>query len=179
MDEAGRGSWAGPVCAAAVILPKGIRLPALTDSKCLTLAQRETLYEKITQSCPFGVGWAKAFEVDEYGLIQATEWAFQRALEALSLKPDHLLIDGRDHFKFEIPHTSIIKGDLKIRCISAASVVAKVSRDRYMLDLAKKHPHYAFEQHKGYGTQRHQSALAKHGPCLQHRMSYAPLQAYQ
>ncbi len=175
MDEAGRGSWAGPVCAAAVILPKGTKLPGLTDSKLLTHKKREELYKKITQKCQYGIGWSKPEEVDQLGLTRATELAFQRALAALPIKPDHLQIDGRDKFSFSVPHTSIIKGDLKIRAISAASVLAKVSRDRLMLELAQKYPHYAFESHKGYGTKRHQIALRKHGPCDQHRLSYEPL----
>lgn len=175
MDEAGRGSWAGPVCAGAVILRKGTKLPGLTDSKLLTLKKREELFEIIIKKCQHGVGFSTSSEVDDLGLTRATELAFQRALAALPLKPDHLLVDGRDKFSFKVPHTSIIKGDLKVRCISAASVLAKVSRDRLMLELAQKYPHYGFEGHKGYGTKRHHSALKEHGPCEQHRLSYEPI----
>jgi ribonuclease HII len=175
MDEAGRGSWAGPVVAAAVILPKNTKLPGLTDSKLLTAKKREELFAKITKKCEFGIGEATQQEVDELGLTAATEKAFQRAHKNLPKKPDHLLIDGRDKFHFEVPHTPIIKGDLKKRCISAASVLAKVHRDRLMLEYAKKYPHYGFDAHKGYGTARHLNAIKKHGKTNLHRHSYAPI----
>ena len=185
MDETGRGSWAGPVVAAAVILPKWTKLPGLTDSKLLTASQREELYKKITKSCDYGIGEASHQEVDQFGLLHATFLAYRRALEKLEAslakskpgyaQPDHLMIDGRDKFKFKIPHTSVIKGDLKVRCISAASVLAKVHRDRIMTKLAKKHPKYFFELHKGYGTKRHQGALSQHGPSKIHRKSYLPV----
>ena len=175
MDEAGRGSWAGPIVAAAVILPKDTRLPGLTDSKLLTAAKREALFEKIYSSCELGIGVAMQEEVDEGGLLHATYKAYTRALSALPIQPDHIQIDGRDHFQFDIPHTSIIKGDLKVRRISAASIVAKVTRDRLMLEYAMEYPHYGFDAHKGYGTGRHQQALEKYGPCKLHRLSYAPI----
>ena len=176
LDEAGRGSWAGPVVAAAVILPKGTRLPGLTDSKLLTQEKRESLFKKIIKSCDYGIGVALHEEVDQFGLIHATFRAFQRALEKLKTQPDHLLVDGRDRLKFEIPHTSIIRGDLTERVISAASVLAKVERDRLMLEFHRKYPQYEFAQHKGYGTERHQQLLREHGPSPIHRLSYAPLQ---
>jgi len=176
MDEAGRGSWAGPVVAGAVILPKGTKLPGLTDSKLLNHTKREVLFEKITDKCDFGVGIASQDEVDEFGLMHATFKAFERALNQLETIPDHLLIDGRDKFKFQVPHTSIIKGDLKERCISAASIVAKVARDRIMIELDKTYPEYGFANHKGYGTKRHHASLREHGPSAIHRVSYAPLQ---
>jgi len=175
MDEAGRGSWAGPVLASAVILPKGLKLAGLNDSKLLTEAKREELYKKITTSCQFGIGMATHTEVDNHGLLHATYLAFKRALDALPIKPSHILIDGRDKFTFTVPHTSIIKGDQKIRAISAASIVAKVSRDRLMKDLALKYPSYGFEEHKGYGTERHQNALKDYGPSEIHRKSYTPI----
>lgn len=175
MDETGRGSWAGPVLAAAVILHKGCRLPGLKDSKLLNSQQREKLYAKITQSCPYGVGLATQEEVDASGLLHATFLAFSRALEALPVKPDYLLVDGRDHFHFPIPHEFLIRGDQFVRCISAASILAKVSRDRLMVEYAHHFPQYGFDQHKGYGTLEHQAALRKHGPCALHRQSYAPL----
>lgn len=179
MDEAGRGSWAGPVVAAAVVLPKGLKLAGLNDSKLLTEAKREELYHKITDSCAYGVGMATEEEVDQYGLLHATYSAFKRALEDLPIPVNHILIDGRDHFSFHVPHTSIIKGDQKVRCISAASIIAKVIRDRLMVEYAAKYPEYRFELHKGYGTQEHQKALRENGPCDLHRMSYAPLKKLQ
>ncbi len=178
MDEVGRGSWAGPVVAAAVILPERLRLPGLKDSKLLTRKQRERLFDKITQHCPFGLGVASAQEVDQFGLIRATESAFQRAIDALPVAPDFLEVDGRDQFRFKIPHRSIVRGDQKVRAISAASVIAKVTRDRMMAEAAKEFPHYAFELHVGYGTQRHQKALQEHGPCSLHRLSYRPVRAF-
>lgn len=176
LDEAGRGPWAGPVVAAAVILPPRIRLPNLNDSKKLTEAQRETLYTKITQRADWGVGWATHQEIDHFGLIRATNKAFRRALNQLSASPDHLLIDGRDRFQLPYSYTSIIKGDEKIRCISAASVIAKVTRDRMMTDYAQIYPEYHFEQHKGYGTHLHQLMLQAHGITPIHRLSYRPIQ---
>jgi ribonuclease HII len=179
MDEAGRGSWAGPVVAAAVILPRGLRLGGLNDSKLVLPAKREELYLKITQNCPHGIGIATHEEVDQHGLLRATYFAFKRALEHLGQPADHILIDGRDHFSFAIPHTSIIRGDQKVRCISAASILAKVTRDHLMVEYAHKFPQYGFEQHKGYGTEAHQTALRQHGPCELHRKSYAPLKNLQ
>ena len=175
MDEAGRGSWAGPVVAAAVILPKNFRLPGLTDSKLLSAAQRDELFLKITENYDFGVGIIPNDQIDKYGLLHATFLAFEMALDGLKNKPDKILIDGRDKFKFIIPHESIIKGDLKIKSISAASVVAKVTRDRIMIEYAKQYPNYGFEEHKGYGTPRHQRALHDNGACKIHRFSYAPI----
>ncbi len=179
MDEAGRGSWAGPVVAAAVVLPKGLKLSGLNDSKLVTERKREELYEKITAACAYGVGIASQEEVDQFGLLQATFSAFKRALEALPIPVNHILIDGRDDFSFHVPHLSIIKGDQKVRCISAASIIAKVTRDRLMVEYASKYPVYGFELHKGYGTQEHQRALRKNGPCDLHRKSYAPLKNLQ
>ena len=176
MDEAGRGSWAGPVVAAAVILPKPCRLPGLTDSKLIPLAKREVLFDLIMKKAQVGVGMASHQEVDDHGLLHATFKAYERALEDLDALPEHLLIDGRDKFTFKFPHTSIIKGDLKIRAISAASVIAKVTRDRIMLDWAQDLPDYGFEKHKGYGTKFHQDALAAFGPSRIHRLTYQPLQ---
>lgn len=179
MDEAGRGSWAGPVVAAAVILPKGLRLGGLNDSKLVPPAKREKLFEKIVRYCDYGVGLASHEEVDRCGLLQATYYAFKRALENLPTKPDHILIDGRDKFAFVIPHTSIIRGDQKVRCISAASIIAKVTRDRLMVEYGKRYPQYGFQMHKGYGTEAHQLALREHGPCELHRKSYEPLKKLQ
>jgi len=176
MDEAGRGSWAGPVVAAAVILPRGCRLPGLTDSKLLSLPKRERLFELIMTKAKVGIGQASNEEVDDHGLLHATFKAYERALENLDAEPEHLLIDGRDKFKFKAPHTSIIKGDLKVRAISAASIIAKVTRDRIMVNYAQEFPVYAFELHKGYGTKRHHEALKAHGPSKIHRITYQPIQ---
>lgn len=180
MDEAGRGAWAGPVLCAALYLAPGTRLPAgIKDSKQLTLKQREAFFEKILQKCPHGIGLASAQEVDDLGLIRATERAFERALQALPYKGEaQLWVDGKDKFIFSRPHTSLIRGDQKMRAISAASILAKVYRDRLMLAQAKNFPDYDFELHKGYGTARHQKALQKKGLCSIHRRSYAPLRAF-
>ena len=178
MDEAGRGPWAGPVIAAAVILPHRIKLPGLTDSKKLTKAQRETLFNLIRSKAWYGVGMASNQEIDKNGLIPATNLAFLRALNALTIKPDHLLIDGRDKWKLPIPYETIIKGDTKIRAISAASIIAKVTRDGLMERFALEYPQYKFERHKGYGTRLHAEALSKHGVSLLHRKSYQPVKAH-
>jgi ribonuclease HII len=178
MDEAGRGPWAGPVVAAAVILAPRTRLPGLNDSKLLTEKKREQLFGLIKSKAEWGIGQASNKEVDRLGLIKATELAYKRALKGLPRIPEHLLIDGRDKFKFSVSHTSIIKGDQKERCIAAASVLAKVTRDRIMKKKALKFPGYHFEKHKGYGTQKHQDALKKHGLTPLHRLSYAPVKLY-
>lgn len=178
LDEAGRGPWAGPVVAAAVILPPRIHLPGLNDSKKLTLKKREWLYERIIQKTIWGVGMASSKEVDRYGLLPATHRAFLRALNKLPATPEHLLIDGRDKFEWPLPSTSIIRGDSKIRCIMAASIIAKVTRDGIMLKYAQKHPGYGFERHKGYGTREHQSALKKRGVSPIHRKSYQPVKIH-
>ena len=178
LDEAGRGPWAGPVVAAAVILPPRIHLPNLGDSKKLSSTQREQLYEKIIQKAHFGIGKVSNKEVDRLGLIKATNKAFARAVKALPVKPEHLLIDGRDRFTFSIPFTSIIRGDQKIRAIMAASIIAKVTRDRIMIKYAQQYPKYQFQRHKGYGTKHHQKALKKNGITPLHRKSYLPVQNY-
>ncbi len=179
MDEAGRGSWAGPVVAAAVILPRNIRLPGLNDSKKLSAKQRENLFSIIKESCAYGIGMASEKEVDEQGLLKATYLAFCRALTNLPQKADHLYIDGRDAFVFDRPHTSVIRGDQIYRCIAAASIIAKVTRDALMCEQAKNFPGYGFEIHKGYGTELHQKALHRLGPCELHRKTYKPLKELQ
>ncbi|MBU0981221.1 ribonuclease HII [Patescibacteria group bacterium] len=175
LDEAGRGSWAGPVVAAAVIIPKGLRLPGLADSKKLTPEKREQLYSQITSKCHFGLGIIPHDFIDSHGLLHATFKAFEIAVNELKLKPDHLLIDGRDRFKFVVPHTSIIKGDQKIKAISAASIVAKVARDKLMLKYDQSYPGYGFAEHKGYGTSQHLNAIVNMGVLPIHRQSYEPL----
>ena len=141
----------------------------------LSPLKKKILFKKITRTCEFGIGSATEGEVDEHGLLHATFLAFERALENLKTRPDHLLVDGRDRFQFKVPHTSIIRGDQKVRCISAASIVAKVSRDQIMVEYGAKYPEYGFELHKGYGTQAHQRALQDYGPIELHRKSYQPL----
>jgi len=175
LDEAGRGSWAGPVVAAAVILPEKIHLPGLNDSKLVTEKKREELFAKIIKSCPHGIGTASHEEVDQWGLLHATFLAFKRALEQLNQRPEELWIDGRDKFQFGIPHVSVIKGDRTYRCIAAASILAKVTRDHLMIEWAGHYPDYGFEEHKGYGTEQHQAALRRLGPSAIHRKTYAPL----
>lgn len=175
MDEAGRGSWAGPVVAAAVLLPVRTRLKGLRDSKLLTPSARDRLFEKIILLCPYGIGTASELEIDQFGLLHATFLAFKRAFDSLPIKVDKILIDGRDKFSFPVPHESIIRGDQKIRSISAASILAKVTRDRIMIEYARTYPHYDFQVHKGYGTAGHQKALHEHGPCVIHRHSFAPI----
>ncbi len=176
MDEAGRGSWAGPVVAAAVIIRPGQKFTGLTDSKLLSAREREELYAKIVAKCDYGLGVVEHDMIDEWGLLHATFLAFKMALDSLPIRPDKVLIDGRDRFKFDVPHESIIRGDIKIKSISAASVLAKVTRDRIMIEYALLFPEYGFDEHKGYGTTRHLYALKSRGPCDIHRLSYRPIQ---
>ena len=175
LDEAGRGPWAGPVVAAAVILPKKRKFPGLKNSKLLSGQKREEFFDLLQKKAICGWGIVSAKKIDEKGLIYATELAFKKAIKKLSNKPDFLLVDGRDKFKFKAPFESIVRGDEKIRSIAAASIVAKVVRDRIMLAEAKKYEKYGFERHKGYGTREHQKALRKHGICPIHRKSYEPV----
>lgn len=178
MDEAGRGSWAGPVVAAAVVLPSQLHLPGLNDSKLLSSQQREVLYERIVKTASYGIGFASHTEVDELGLLAATHLAFKRALQTLPTLPEHLFVDGQDAFHFDVPHTSVVRGDQRYRCIAAASVLAKVTRDRWMVEWNRKNPGYGFDAHKGYGTREHQVLLNRLGPSALHRLSYAPLQKF-
>lgn len=176
-DEAGRGPWAGPVVAAVVILPKNHGIIGLKDSKMLSAAQRTRLFRKITARAAFGIGLASHSEIDEKGLIAATNLAFNRAINELPFLPDLLLVDGRDHFSLPLPYRSIIKGDQKYKNISAASILAKVTRDCFMHAIHTAYPHYGFNTHVGYGTARHQRALKKYGIIEWHRRSFAPIQA--
>lgn len=173
VDEAGRGPLAGPVCAAAVILPKHLDLPGLTDSKKLTDKKRRELYPVIKeQAIAYGIGFASEQEIDEINILQATFLAMQRALDHLNVKPDLALIDGNREKDFGIPVKTVVKGDSLSLNIAAASVLAKVTRDDLMLELAQKYPQYGFEIHKGYGTRAHYAALREFGPCEIHRMSF-------
>ncbi len=173
IDEAGRGPLAGPVCAAAVILPEHLDLPGLTDSKKLTDKKRRELYPIIQeQAIAYGIGFASEKEIDEINILQATFLAMQRALDQLSVKPDLALIDGNREKDFGIPVKTVVKGDNLSLNIAAASVLAKVTRDDLMLEMAKQYPEYAFDVHKGYGTKAHYAALTAHGPSPIHRMTF-------
>ncbi len=173
IDEAGRGPLAGPVCAAAVILPQDLVLPGLNDSKKVPDKRRRELYDVITaQALAYGIAFASQEEIDEINILQATFLAMKRAVAQLSLRPDLLLLDGNRETEFGIPVQTVIKGDSKSANIAAASILAKVTRDRYMEQLAQEYPQYGFEVHKGYGTKRHYAALQEYGPCPAHRMSF-------
>jgi ribonuclease HII len=177
VDEAGRGPLAGPVSAAAVVLPMGFDCPGLDDSKRLTEKKREALFEKLTTDAD--ILWSHAFvdagEIDEINILKATHLAMSRAVGALSETPDFCLIDGLPVPGFAWPSEAVVKGDAKSLSIAAASIIAKVARDRLMLEHAIEFPHYGFERHKGYGTKEHLAALRDHGPCRIHRRSFQPV----
>lgn len=173
VDEAGRGPLAGPVYAAAVILPKGYVIDGVNDSKKLSEKKRDALYDKIVNECiAYNVGIATEKEIDEINILQATFLAMRRAVEGLSVKPDIALIDGNKKPGLDITEWDIIKGDAKSANIAAASIIAKVSRDRYMLEMAKKYPEYQFEKHKGYGTKLHYEMIEKYGVSEIHRRTF-------
>ena len=175
IDEAGRGPWAGPVVASAVILdPKNIPR-GLNDSKKLNEAKREALFGPIMHSSKVGIGIVSAAEIDEINILQATFLAMQRAFDQLEIKPDLALIDGNRSPKLICKTQTIIGGDAKSLSIAAASIIAKVTRDRIMHQLDQTYPHYGFTHHKGYGTAAHAAALAIHGPCAEHRKSFKPI----
>jgi len=177
IDEAGRGPLAGPVSAAAVVLPPGYTLPGLDDSKALTARRREALYEALV-SDP-SVCWASAMvhapEIDQLNILQATWKAMQEALSSLDPPPDAALVDGLPVRGLTVPHRALVKGDSISLSIAAASVLAKVERDRFMVACADRFPGYGFERHKGYGTAAHRAALAERGPCPEHRRSFSPV----
>lgn len=173
VDEAGRGPLAGPVCAAAVILPKGLVIPGLNDSKKLSDKRRRELFPIIQQEAvSFGIAFASQEEIDEINILQATFLAMRRAMEQLNPQPEFALIDGNRETDFGVPCKTVIKGDSLSANIAAASVLAKVTRDNWMMEAAKKYPGYGFEIHKGYGTKAHYAALEKLGPCPIHRRSF-------
>jgi len=173
VDEAGRGSLAGAVFASAVILPPNICISDLDDSKKLSAEKREELYDEIV-SCAiaFGIASSDNNEVDEFNVLNATYLAMNRAIEKLDVKPDIALIDGNRNSGIAHKNICVIKGDSKSASIAAASILAKVSRDRYMLELAGKYPNYAFEKHKGYGTKLHYEKLMQFGASEIHRHSF-------
>ena len=173
VDEAGRGPLAGPVCAAAVILPKDHQIPGLTDSKKLSDKKRRELYPIIKeQAIAYGIAFATEQEIDELNILQATFLAMQRAIDQLGLRPDLALIDGNREKDFGLPVKTVIKGDSLSANIAAASVLAKVTRDDLMDEMAKTYPGYGFEIHKGYGTKAHYQALRELGASPVHRMSF-------
>lgn len=173
VDEAGRGPLAGPVCAAAVILPEHLLIPGLTDSKKLTEKKRRELFPLIQeQAVSYGIGFASEAEIDEKNILQATFLAMRRALDQLSVRPELALIDGNRETDFGVPVKTVIKGDSLSANIAAASILAKVTRDDFMLEMAKLYPEYGFDIHKGYGTKAHYEALRCYGPCPIHRKSF-------
>ena len=174
VDEAGRGPLAGPVCAAAVILPPNLEIEGLNDSKKLTDKRRRALYDVITdQAIAYGIAFAREQEIDEINILQATFLAMRRAVEQLAINPDLALVDGNREPDFgAIPIKTIIKGDSLSASIAAASILAKVTRDRYMEEQDKIYPQYGFALHKGYGTQAHYAALREFGACPLHRRTF-------
>ncbi len=172
-DEAGRGPLAGPVCAAAVILPEGIELPGLNDSKKLTEKKREALFPLIEEKAvAYGIAFATVEEIEELNILRAALLAMDRAIAQLDPKPALALIDGNTTRGISIPARSIVGGDAKCASIAAASVLAKVTRDRLMVELAEQYPQYGFDKHKGYGTRAHYAALEAYGPSPVHRPSF-------
>lgn len=173
VDEAGRGPLAGPVCAAAVILPVGLELPGLNDSKKLTEKQREALFMPIKAAAKaYGIAFASVEEIENLNILNATFLAMNRAISQLIPQPELALIDGNRNTGISIPSRCVVKGDSRCADIAAASVLAKVSRDHYMMEMAEKYPEYGFERHKGYGTKLHYEAIRKFGPCPIHRPSF-------
>ena len=173
VDEAGRGPLAGPVYAAAVILPRGFELPGLDDSNKITEKKREKLFDLIRENAvAYSVATASEKEIDEINILNATYLAMNRAIEGLAVKADFALIDGNRSTGITLPNQTVVGGDGIYSCIAAASILAKVSRDRFMLEMAEKYPEYAFEKHKGYGTKLHYERLREHGPSEIHRLSF-------
>ena len=173
IDEAGRGPLAGPVCAAAVVLPRGLEIEGLNDSKKLSDKRRRVLFDEITaQAVTYGIAFTTEQEIDGINILQATFLAMRRALAQLSIQPSIALIDGNRETDFGLPVRTIVKGDSLSANIAAASILAKVTRDDFMLEQAKLYPEYGFDIHKGYGTKAHYEALRKYGPCPIHRRTF-------
>ena len=174
IDEAGRGPLAGPVYAAAVILPIGLEIKGLNDSKKISEKKREQLFDVICENAvSYSIGIATEKEIDEINILTATFLAMHRAVEGLNIKPDYALIDGNQYPKIPmLTEETVVKGDAKSMSIAAASILAKVSRDRFMLEKAKEYPQYQFEKHKGYGTKLHYEMLTEFGPSPIHRLSF-------
>lgn len=173
VDEAGRGPLAGPVCAAAVILPRGLEIEGLNDSKKLSEKKRDKLFDAIcAEAVSYGIAFASVEEIEEINILNAAMLAMNRAIERLPVKPALALVDGNRNSAIKMPSRCVVKGDAKCADIAAASILAKVTRDRYMLEMAEKYPEYHFEKHKGYGTKLHYEALREYGPCEIHRPSF-------
>ena len=173
VDEAGRGPLAGPVCAAAVLLPTGVEIAGLNDSKKLSAVKRELLYDEITaQAVSYGIAFATVEEIERLNILGATYLAMNRAIAKLDPAPRIALIDGNRNSGIEYNSRCVIGGDAKCASIAAASILAKVTRDRYMLQMAERYPQYGFADHKGYGTKAHYAALREFGPCEIHRPSF-------
>ena len=173
VDEAGRGPLAGPVCAAAVILPPGTVIEGLNDSKKLSEKRRELLFDEICEKAlTFGVAFATVEEIEHFNILEAAFLAMDRAIEELDPQPALALIDGNRSKGITVPALAVVKGDAQCGSIAAASILAKVTRDRYMREMAETYPRYGFEKHKGYGTKAHYAALREFGPCEIHRPSF-------
>ena len=173
VDEAGRGPLAGPVCAAAVILPQGARIEGLNDSKKLTEKKREALFDIICNTAvAYAIEFVSPTVIDEINIRQATSLAMHNAVQNLDRKADYIIIDGNDGIPFDTPYEYIIKGDARSQTIAAASILAKVSRDRLMRELDHEYPEYGFAKHKGYGTKAHMEAIQKYGVSEVHRKTF-------
>lgn len=173
VDEAGRGPLAGPVYAAAVILAPDTIIKGINDSKKLSEKRREELFDEITEKAvAYNIFSVNEKRIDEINILNATYEAMNGAVNGLSIKPHFVLIDGNRIGGMELPHETVVKGDLKSVSIAAASILAKVSRDRFICEIAEKYPQYGFEQHKGYGTKAHNEAILKYGPCEIHRKTF-------
>jgi len=175
VDEAGRGPWAGPVCSAIVILNKDHIPEGINDSKKISEKKRMELYEEILLNHECGIGFASPEEIDQLNILEATFLSMKRALKNISIKPDYILVDGNLSPKFKIPHETIIKGDNISMSIAAASILAKVERDKFMLNIDKEYPEYKWKKNKGYGTKDHQNALNANGASKYHRKSFSPI----
>ena len=173
IDEAGRGPLAGPVCAAAVILPEGVIIDGVNDSKKLSEKKRESLFDVIReQALSYSIAYATVDEIEEINILNATMLAMRRAINGLEIKADYAMIDGNKIPPIDIDAECIVKGDAKSMSIACASILAKVSRDRLLYKYAEEYPMYGFDKHKGYGTKAHREAILKYGPCPYHRKSF-------
>ena len=178
VDEAGRGPLAGPVVAAAVILDELQPIKGLADSKAISARKRERLFDEIrARALCCSIAQASAEEIDRLNILQATLLAMRRAIEGLRLRPQRVLVDGNQVPLLAMPVNAIVRGDAKVQAISAASILAKVHRDRLCIELHARHPQYGFDGHKGYPTAAHLAALRAHGACAEHRRSFAPVRA--
>ena len=173
VDEAGRGPLAGPVCAAAVILPKGLVIEGINDSKKLSEKKRDMLFDEIiSKAVAYSIQFSDPDVIDEINIKQATSLAMHNAVKELSVAPSYVIIDGKDNIPYDIPYEYVIKGDAKSQSIAAASILAKVSRDRLMVSLDEKYPEYGLKKHKGYGTAMHIKAIQEYGVTDIHRKSF-------